>query len=128
MSVIPDRKALRELMKMPAGQPVVMLNLLSFRGEEGRASYERYVEAVRPLLAAAGASPIFFGDARAHLVSDESWDMVLMVRYPEPRAFLRMASSPEYQKISHLREEALERAGLIAIHERPGSGTTELRL
>lgn len=40
------------------------------------------------------------------------WDVILLARYPDRRAFYEMAKSNEYQAIHHLREEALEKAVL----------------
>lgn len=42
----------------------------------------------------------------------ESWDLVLLVEYPNRRAFLEMVQSPEYQEIAYPRTEALARGEL----------------
>ena len=54
------------------------------------------------------------GDAAELVIGSETWDMVAIVEYPSRAAFIEMVTSPEYQKIVHLREEALERSVLYA--------------
>jgi uncharacterized protein (DUF1330 family) len=92
--------------------PVYMLNLLAFKPGGGRESYERYGEAVAPLLAKAGGRPVYAGQPAAALIGEQSWDLVIVVEYPSRRAFLEMIGSPEYQAIAHLRSEALLRGEL----------------
>lgn len=92
-----------------------MLNLLRF-AEGGRASYERYAEAIVPFLEEVGATLLYLGDCSTALVAPEShdWDAVLLVRYPSRRAFSEMVANPQYQRITHLRTEALSHAVLQA--------------
>jgi uncharacterized protein (DUF1330 family) len=87
--------------------PVVMLNLLAFRPDGGREHYEEYGEAVAPLLEKVGGRIVFIGDPATALLGDASWDLVVLVEYPNRQAFLDMSGSPEYQRIAHLRTEAL---------------------
>ena len=97
--------------------PVYMVNLLKFKTTNGVASYLEYGAGVTPLLEAAGATVCFAGSrprdvARA---SDSAWwDVILVVKYPSPRAFLDMVTSESYQEISKHRDDALERGDLIA--------------
>lgn len=89
------------------GSPVVMLNLLSFKPDGGRARYEEYGAAVAPLLEEVGGRILFAGESSTALLGDDSWDMIALVEYPSRQAFLDMIGSPEYQAIGHLRTEAL---------------------
>ncbi len=103
--------------------PVFMLNLLAFKEDGGRESYERYGEAVAPILERAGGRPIYAGRPAAALIGEHSWDLVIVVRYPTRQAFLEMITSPEYQAIAHLRTEGLARAELHpmdAVADPPG--------
>jgi len=103
--------------------PVFMLNLLAFKPDGGRESYERYGEAVAPILAKAGGRPVYAGRPAAALIGERSWDLVIVVEYPTRQAFLGMITSPEYQEIAHLRTEGLLRAELHpmdAIPDLPG--------
>ncbi|MGO8904828.1 MAG: DUF1330 domain-containing protein [Solirubrobacteraceae bacterium] len=116
MAVDPTAEDIRRLLAEDDQGPVVMLNLLRFAGEEGRASYERYGKAVVPFLEKVGASVIYAGDYSTTLVApeDHDWDALLVVRYPSRGAFLEMIKDPNYQKITHLRSEGLEAAVLQA--------------
>lgn len=112
-----NQEAWRELASSPSDAPVVMLNLLKFKGGEGKNSYRRYMKESSPFVAAVGAEVIFLGQPRELLTGTETWDLVMLVRYPSRRAFLKMATDPEYLKIHKYREEALERAVLYAMDE-----------
>lgn len=98
------------------GGPVVMLNLLRYKGDEGRASYRRYAESITPFLEKVGGEVIYAGDCATTLVGapGHDWDTVLVVRYPSRQAFLDMVFDAEYQKVTHLRSEGLEAAVLEA--------------
>jgi uncharacterized protein (DUF1330 family) len=110
----PDSSAERlntDALKLFAGRasegPVVMLNLLRFRPDGGRERYEEYGEAVAPLLEGVGGDVVFAGAPAAAMIGDDSWDLVVLARYPTRQAFLDMISSPGYQEIAHLRTESL---------------------
>jgi uncharacterized protein (DUF1330 family) len=92
--------------------PVAMLNLLAFEPDGGRERYEEYGEAVAPLLDRVGGRIVFLGAAGTALLGTASWDLVALVEYPSRQAFLDMTGSPEYQRIAHLRTEALARSEL----------------
>jgi uncharacterized protein (DUF1330 family) len=116
MAVDPTSEAIRSFLEEDRGGPVVMLNLLRFAGEEGRASYGEYGARVQPLLEGVGATVIYAGDCLTTLVAPEAhrWDAVVVVRYPSRSAFMQLVGDPAYQAISHLRTEALEEAVLEA--------------
>lgn len=123
-SVNPDKDAIKSLLKLKKDRPVVMLNLLKFKdktedGVPGRKKYQEYEKAVAPLLKKVGGRPIWLGKPETSLIGGFDWDMTLLVKYPSARAFLQMVASQEYQSITHLRESALEKAGLIAHSEFP---------
>jgi uncharacterized protein (DUF1330 family) len=115
MPIDPKGADLKRFLAEDPGGPVVMLNLLRFK-EGGRASYERYASEIRRFLDALGAEVVYLGDCSTTLVAPESheWDAVLLVRYPSRRAFSSMVADPEYQRITHLRTEALTEAVLQA--------------
>ncbi len=115
MSVDPTGKALKRFLAEDPGGPVVMLNLLKTK-EGGRASYQEYAREIRPFLEELRAELIYLGDCSTTLVAPDGhdWDTVLLVRYPSRAAFSRMVADPRYQKITHLRTEALSAAVLQA--------------
>ena len=104
-----EERALDALLADDPGGPVVMLNLLRFRPDGGRESYQRYAEALRGLNARYGLKVEYLGAGGPALVAEDgqAWDMVVLVRYPDRQAFAAMIRDPEYQAITHLRTEAL---------------------
>ncbi len=97
--------------------PVVMLNLLRFRPDGGRARYGEYAAAVGPLLKELGGRLLFAGDGAPALIGSGSWDLVLLVEYPSRKAFLGMIGSERYREIAHLRTEALSASELHPLEQ-----------
>jgi uncharacterized protein (DUF1330 family) len=108
---------IKELAQNPNEEPFVMLNLLKFKEEGGRESYIRYTKEANKFVEAVGAKLLFLSQPKELLNGTESWDILMLVRYPSRKAFLKMANNPEYVKIHSFREEALERAVLYATDE-----------
>jgi uncharacterized protein (DUF1330 family) len=114
-TVDPTGQDLKRFLAEDDGGPCTMLNLLRFKPDGGRASYEAYSAAIGPFLEKGGATVVHVGDTGTALVApdgDTAWDAVLLVTYPSRRAFSAMVADPEYQRITHLRTEALEAAVL----------------
>jgi uncharacterized protein (DUF1330 family) len=116
VAVDPTGQDLKRFLDEDPGGPVVMLNLLRFRPDGGRESYERYAAEIGPFLEAVGASVVYAGECSTALVAPDAheWDAVLLARYPSRRAFSEMVANPDYQRITHLRTEALSEAVLQA--------------
>lgn len=116
MSVDPRGADLKRYLDEDPGGPVVMLNLLRFRPDGGRERYADYLEHFRRTAAPHGAEVIYLGEGSTALVADpgQSWDAVLLVRYPSRQAFSEMVRDPDYSAGTHLRTEALEEAVLQA--------------
>jgi uncharacterized protein (DUF1330 family) len=95
-------------------QPVIMVNLLKFTDV---ASYDQYGVDVVETLAQVGAEIIFSGECQMTLIGGAEWDRVILVRYPNSRALLQMAQSPEYQAISSNRTNGLEGQMNLAVFE-----------
>lgn len=113
----PTAEQFAALAARPADEPVVMVNLLKFKVPGGLESYRRYGAAVIPHLEHAGAIVRYAGTAPSVVIGDGEtpwWDVILIVEYPTPKAFIDMVSSPGYAQAHEHRLEALERAGLIA--------------
>ena len=117
MAVDPVGADLKRLLAEDPGGPVVMLNLLRFKPDGGRESYAKYSAALADTyLARYGGEVLYAGDGSTTLVAEpgQSWDAVLIVRYPSREAFSRMVADSEYQQFTHFRTEALEEAVLQA--------------
>lgn len=121
--VDPTGQDLKRFLAEDDGQPVTMLNLLRFKPDGGRASYDQYARAIIPFLNKVGGTVVYYGDTATALVAPETdtpWDAVLLVRYPSRQAFSAMVADPEYQQITHLRTEALDAAVLQPTATTPG--------
>lgn len=93
-----------------------MLNLLRYT-EGGRDVYDHYARALATtFLPRYGGEVLCAGDGSTSLVAEtgQSWDAVLLVRYPSRDAFTRMVADPEYQEVTGLRSRALTEAVLQA--------------
>ena len=100
-----------------ADAPVVMVNLLTFRADGGRASYARYAQEVAPHLQRVGGTVRYAGSAPAQIIGEDEkpwWDAILVVEYPSPAAFIDMVTNEEYIKVHEHRAAALDRGDLIA--------------
>ncbi|MFF9689413.1 DUF1330 domain-containing protein [Streptomyces sp. NPDC014623] len=113
MAVDPQGADLAQFMNEGPGGPFVMLNLLRF-APGGRALYDEYSRRAGVFLARYGGELLYAGDGSTPLVAGQgqSWDAVLLVRYPGREAFSRMVADPEYQEITGLRSRALAEAVL----------------
>jgi uncharacterized protein (DUF1330 family) len=121
-TVDPTGHDLKRFLDEDDGGPVTMLNLLRFKPDGGRASYDAYATAIVPFIEKVGATLVYLGDTGTPLVApdDHDWDAVLLVRYPSRAAFSQMVADPDYQQITHLRTEALDAAVLQPTATRRG--------
>ena len=130
-TVNPDPARLKQTFAaIPADKPIVMLNLLKFRERaeyddiamncSGREAYfERYSVEAYKFVKSVGGGLLWSGAACGSVIApaDESWDEVLLVRYPSIAAFQTMLYNPDYQKCAIHRTAALENSRLIATLE-----------
>jgi uncharacterized protein (DUF1330 family) len=126
LTVDPRGSDLERFLAEDPGGPVVMLNLLRFLPDGGRAGYAQYVEHFRRTAAPFGAEVLYAGDGSTALVAEpgQSWDAVLLVRYPSRQAFSDMVRDPAYGEGSSLRTQALKEAVLQATVPWTGTGGT----
>lgn len=126
-AVNPEPEQLKKVLaSTPKDQPVVMLNLLRFRDKadyaddcderSGREAYQLYMQEAAACVSAVGAEVIWSGRSVGSLIAppDESWDQVLLVRYPSIDAFMAMIQSTEYRGVAKHRTAALCDSRLVA--------------
>jgi uncharacterized protein (DUF1330 family) len=121
-TLTPTREQIEELMKCPDEGKFVMINLLKFAGGKnkgsgaGQEAYGRYAKAVAPMLEKIGGRLLWMGSVNHVFIgmSEDKWDMVLLVEYPSRKAFIQMISTPEYLDAHKYREAALENSALLA--------------
>jgi len=114
MAIDPTGNDLKNFIAGDPGGSVVMLNLLRFK-PGGRDLYAQYSAAVTAtFLPRVGGEVLYAGDGSTALVAEDgqSWDAVVLVRYPSRAAFSQMVADPDYQQITHLRTEALQESVL----------------
>jgi len=116
-SLEPTAEQFAALAARPADAPVVMVNLLKFKPEGGVESYLQYGQEVVPHLERVGATLRYAGGAPSVVIGDGErpwWDVILIVEYPTPQAFIDMVTTREYAKVHEHRAAGLDRGDLIA--------------
>ena len=101
----------------PADEPVVMVNLLTFKVDAGRERYLQYAHEVVPHVQRVGGTVRYAGERPTAVIGDgerPGWDAILVVEYPTPQAFIDMVTDPEYLTVHEHRVAALEHGDLIA--------------
>ncbi len=117
MALEPTPEQFAALAARPPDAPVVMINLMQFRADGGRESYLRYTREVAPHLQRVGGAVRYAGDLPSVVIGDGEkpwWDVIIVVEYPSPAAFLDMVSDEEYLKVHEHRAAGLDRGDLIA--------------
>ncbi len=127
---IPGR--IKELLQtVDENAPIVMVNLLKFKdraeyGEgsnhgacSGEQAYQRYTDVAFDKIKQAGGSVSFVSTSMGTLIgpTDESWDKIILVKYPSFRAFLSMIMADEYQAAAVHRTASMDDARLIISEE-----------
>ena len=116
MAINPTGESLHQIVAEDDGGPEVMLNLLRFAGGK-QDSYQEYMRRFAETFTERYQVQVLYaGEGSTALIAEpgQSWDAVLLVRYPDRDTFSRMVADPEYQAITHLRSEALSEAVLQA--------------
>lgn len=114
-TIEPTQAQIAALMSTELVGPVHMVNLLKFKGDEGRASYARYAAGILSHLARVGGSVVFRGHQRMTVIGDDAWDEVIIVEYPSRQAFIDMIMHPDYLKLAQHRTAALEDSRLYCL-------------
>lgn len=115
-----NQEQLKAFSLLPAGKPVVMMNLLKFKdtvaetGLSGAESYKEYMKAAMPFFQKANAEILYLGKPQRTLIGPEVevlWDKILLIKYKTPVDFLKMITAKGYP--AHLRDQSLEDSRLI---------------
>ena len=130
--LVPDEAGLASLPERFGDDPVVMVNLIRFREEAGEPcegmtgaeAYGLYSQETVPFLAGVGGRVLQAVVCDSTLIgpAEREWDMVILVEYPSPAAFLEMISDPDYLETHRLRAAALEDSRLIPSRAVPAPG------
>jgi hypothetical protein len=128
MATWPTPAQIESYLALPQDQPVVMLNLLTFKreatgthaGHTGRDAVLEYSRAMREFVEAHGGSFVLAADVDLQLIGEgaEHVDFVAIMRYPSRQAFLDLAGDPEIARtIGRHRDDGLESQWLLAMTE-----------
>jgi hypothetical protein len=130
----PTQAAGRAFWQRGIAGPVVMLNLLRFRGVanysadphlapaepiSGAAAFDRYIAHTLPYLKASGGELLFFGEGGPFLIgpAEERWDRAMLVRQSSVQSFMAFASHAGYLAGFGHRTAALEDSRLLPLVE-----------
>jgi uncharacterized protein (DUF1330 family) len=80
---------------------------IGFLRYKDAAAYQRYSTALAPLLAAHGGE-MLCGDNHPMALAGPPCDRVVLIRFADQAAALRLFHAPEYQQIAHDRDRGAE--------------------
>jgi uncharacterized protein (DUF1330 family) len=103
----PDGPPLEAITPRSADE-IFVLNLMRFKPEGGREEYQKYGDVVLPMVLERGGAPALMLDAQLPLVSEEAWDDLYFVRYPELATLLAMVATEAWQSANRDRERGLD--------------------
>ena len=125
----PTAQQLQQFRDADQDVPINMVNLLKFRdraiyaqGEaeskealSGEQAYQKYAAVARQKIARNGGSIDFLAPNEQCFVggTEDDWDLVVIVRYPNRAAYLRGFDSAEYQEAIRHRIAGLEKRMLL---------------
>ena len=98
-----------------ADQRIYMFNALWFKTDDGAKIYDEYLEAVVNLIKELdiGAELLHGYVPEEVILGDWDPDLFFVVEYPSQAAFEKLVSSPQFQPIKALREQAIDKSLLL---------------
>jgi len=118
-----ELKNLRQLLKNDDGEEFFMLNLNRYEYAENEVpqgvpvAYQKYGEAVMPMILKRAGHPIYLGEISDYLVGGDikegSWQEIILVRYRSRQDFVNMVTSDEYLIAAKHRYVGIEYAEVI---------------
>lgn len=127
MATWPTHEQLEQFLAGPQDQPVVMMNLLTFKheaageqGTTGREAVMRYSRAMKEFVQAHGGTFVLAANVDSQLIGTggEQFEFVGIMRYPSRQQYLALAGDPEVARtIGKHREAGLESQWLFAMTE-----------
>ena len=118
-----ELKNLRQLLKNDDGEEFFMLNLNRYEYAENEVpqgvpvAYQKYGEAVMPMILKRAGHPIYVGEISDYLVGGDikegSWQEIILVRYRSRQDFVNMVTSDEYLIAAKHRYVGIEYAEVI---------------
>jgi uncharacterized protein (DUF1330 family) len=128
MATWPTHEQLETFLAGPPDQPVVMLNMLTFKqdagashaGQTGQEAVMQYSRAMKQFVESRGGTFVLAANVDSQLIGEggEHFQFVGIMRYPSRQAYLQLAGDPEIvATIGKHREAGLESQWLFAMTE-----------
>lgn len=128
MATWPTHEQLETFLAGPPDQPVVMLNMLTFKqqadpshpGQTGQEAVMQYSRAMKEFVEAHGGTFVLAANIDSQLIGEggEDFHFVGIMRYPSRQAYIALAGDPEIaETIGKHREAGLESQWLFAMTE-----------
>lgn len=130
-----DANAYAAMQKLPADQPLHMLNMIRFKdrasyekGSEfaakawtGEQAYAEYSRHSSPIATRSGGKVVYFGMPQLTLIGaeHEKWDAIFIVSYPNLASFLALVGDPDYKKHAFHRSAAVADSRLVRMAPAP---------
>ena len=117
----PNKDQMKLFMEFPDDSPIKMVNLLKFKDKasyddgrttdlSGQEAYAIYASEVIKHLEKVGAEVIFTSKVKGLLIGDAEnlWDMVIIAKYPNKTAMIKMIMDSDYLESEKHRSAGLE--------------------
>lgn len=105
----------------PYDGPIAQVNLLKFRvraeygggdaereaDEPGSVAYQRYADAFGRAAAEVGGVCLLMGDVERYFIGNGDWDAVMVMHFPDRRAFIATLNHPDYPEMHRHRDAGL---------------------
>lgn len=103
------QKLHEEKIKIPHEKTDVLISdFLRFKKPNGRKTFEKFAEAVTPLIEKAGGEILLSVECEFPVVSEELWDHFTLIRYPSRDAFQKLFTSDEWIEAGKFHRQAIE--------------------
>ncbi len=99
--------------KQDTSAPIYMLNVLWFKPDDGKQTYQQYLHAVQPIVAKYGGKKLDSYVPDLEVIGTFDADLIFTVEWPSWEIFQQFIHDDDFLSIRHLREEALDRSLLI---------------
>ena len=122
----------------PYDGPIAQVNLLKFRvkaeypegapehgrDEPGAAAYPRYADAFGVAAAEVGAHCLLMGEVERYFIGQGDWDAVMVMHFPNRRAFIATLNHETYQEMHRHRDAGLLCQELLTTRVKRAEGLT----
>ena len=98
---------------MSDDKPIYMLNALWYKPDGGKETYREYLKAAGPVMLKHGGEKLDSYIPETAIIGDFDADLLFIVKWPSKKVFHEFVNDPEYQAISHLREDAIVNSLLV---------------